>query len=740
MSSQVWTDSFLNLQSSVESNNYKKCASSALKILNNSTATNETIPDDVKIYLSSIYIRSLLKSGLYRTAHDYCVSSPERSHYALEEAYALYRLKRYKESQSLCDKAIQKLQETGDVEKRTMLGYRLHQTSNAIKTYDKINLSYESNSEEKVEISANVLACQQSTYDNFSPTLSGDLSVYENSQNYDVDYNMGTFLAMSSTNRHDSLKAEKLLRAALDNCLTELKEDGASDEEIFDEMLPIQTNLAYALLMNDKTQEADQILKQIMEKANVPDIKANASLMSVKTSAINNLAVRKVGKESLFDSLKRFPSDHSAKANEDNVIKFTPNMMRSILHNNAVLLMKMGKESEFNGLLERISNGNVFEEKEENVKPNNTKSSKKKLAKKMKSKQENEENFEASKARCDLLQVEFLRSKGEVNKAQELLDIIVERLKKDEVQDNSLLATQALLYKSQLEGTESLLKTIEAIQDNKDSPIHSKPALVATLVSMYQDLNQTENLSNVLSMIEREVLESDSTRSKMSLGEYYLHLGMYEKAADIFSTVMEYLEENSETDIEKDECLAMLVVALSYFDEEQAEERSAGFAYTSDSETNVILSGEELEISPIPWTTSGNVRRNMNQSKRGGSNAHQKKSKNHECVLRQRAKKREAYLQKLQEEGKYNPAKPTKPDPERWIPKKERSHFKGRRKNRRFGAGTSHQGISNTAGAAELEKKLDARARASGATETGASTAHISVSGSGGKKGRRGRR
>lgn len=122
------------------------------------------------------------------------------------------------------------------------------------------------------------------------------------------------------------------------------------------------------------------------------------------------------------------------------------------------------------------------------------------------------------------------------------------------------------------------------------------------------------------------------------------------------------------------------------------------------------------------------------------SNSHQKKSKNHECVLRQRAKKREAYLQKLQEEGKYNPAKPTKPDPERWIPKKERSHFKGRRKNRRFGAGTSHQGISNTAGAAELEKKLDARARASGATETGASTAHISVSGSGGKKGRRGRR
>ena len=117
-----------------------------------------------------------------------------------------------------------------------------------------------------------------------------------------------------------------------------------------------------------------------------------------------------------------------------------------------------------------------------------------------------------------------------------------------------------------------------------------------------------------------------------------------------------------------------------------------------------------------------------------------KKKKNKASVLRYREKKREAYLAKLTEEGKYNPEKPTKPDPERWIPKKQRSHYR-RRKNRKYGAGTSHQGI----GGGMEDKKLDARARAAGEINKGGnapSTAHMSVSSGGGnfKKNRKGKK
>lgn len=117
-----------------------------------------------------------------------------------------------------------------------------------------------------------------------------------------------------------------------------------------------------------------------------------------------------------------------------------------------------------------------------------------------------------------------------------------------------------------------------------------------------------------------------------------------------------------------------------------------------------------------------------------------KKKKNKDSVLRYRAKKRETYLAKLTEEGKYNPEKPTQPDPERWIPKKQRSHYR-RRKNRKFGAGTSHQGVA----AGMEDKKLDARARAAGEpgytnANVGPSTAHMSVSSGAGNFKKRGKK
>ncbi len=102
--------------------------------------------------------------------------------------------------------------------------------------------------------------------------------------------------------------------------------------------------------------------------------------------------------------------------------------------------------------------------------------------------------------------------------------------------------------------------------------------------------------------------------------------------------------------------------------------------------------------------------------------------------LHQRAKRRDEYLAKLSAEGKYNPLKPTKPDPERWIPKSQRSTSYGRR-----GRGKQH--YTSSQGVISTEKdifKLDAAARATAKKQQGGnpsttpSTAHISVSSSSG--------
>eukprot|EP00975_Prorocentrum_lima_P026299 5528275-Prorocentrum_lima.AAC.1 len=58
-----------------------------------------------------------------------------------------------------------------------------------------------------------------------------------------------------------------------------------------------------------------------------------------------------------------------------------------------------------------------------------------------------------------------------------------------------------------------------------------------------------------------------------------------------------------------------------------------------------------------------------------------------------RTKLREQYLQKLAAEGKIHADRPPKPDPERWLPRKQRSYNKrGKRRNQFLGAQGSGDG------------------------------------------------
>ena len=109
-----------------------------------------------------------------------------------------------------------------------------------------------------------------------------------------------------------------------------------------------------------------------------------------------------------------------------------------------------------------------------------------------------------------------------------------------------------------------------------------------------------------------------------------------------------------------------------------------------------------------------------------------KKKQTKEAIMKNRERKREKYLQQLQKEGRYNPVRPSKPDPERWIPKNQRSYNRRGRKGRTKFLGA--QGIGSGAGAEKDAAKLDAYARAAAKAagkdlNGGApSTAHLSVS------------
>ncbi|KAH8068058.1 7S RNA binding protein [Aureococcus anophagefferens] len=81
-----------------------------------------------------------------------------------------------------------------------------------------------------------------------------------------------------------------------------------------------------------------------------------------------------------------------------------------------------------------------------------------------------------------------------------------------------------------------------------------------------------------------------------------------------------------------------------------------------------------------------------------------------QAALKRRAKKRVAYLAKLEAAGKYDPKNPPTPDPERWIPKKQRSYNRRGRKNKGKFVG-AQGGDSNAKDVAKLDAAERARAK-----------------------------
>jgi hypothetical protein len=156
--------------------------------------------------------------------------------------------------------------------------------------------------------------------------------------------------------------------------------------------------------------------------------------------------------------------------------------------------------------------------------------------------------------------------------------------------------------------------------------------------------------------------------------------------------------------------------------------------------------GNALEQKALPRTSStGNVGSSLNRNLvtngglLGGESGPQETGKpSRDKILRYRARKREEYLKKLESKGLYNPDRPVNPNPERWIPKHERS--RSRNKGRINNNNNASNNRSAQGGGSQLDaQRLDAAARRAGKAplSTGPSSANIKVSTDGKKGGRR---
>ena len=393
-----------------------------------------------------------------------------------------------------------------------------------------------------------------------------------NTSNYDLANNLGAFLILSSTSTLSMRKGEQVLRMVIQECETQLEEDGLSKDEILVEVLPIKANLVYALLMTGKMEKADEILNHVL--ASTPSTTTSHSkylpplLQSACISATNNIAVQRISTESLFDSLKRLTSSSGsdiASAEEMQQMISTPFMMRSLLLNKAILLSKMkNKQEECLDILKQLSSGTVTSPQHSSTK--NDSKSKKNKKRSQSSKNGHlsmqEDNYMGFKLYAEIMEVKVLCAKGDTEKAQDKLQSMMNEYK-------GLLQTEIQLYQAQLnilkdsQDLKSAVTLLEKLQST-NSGAQSKPAIIATLISIYQDMNKSKEASDLLSNLSINSIASSSPEqqatiiSKKAMGEYYLKMDMYQESIKVFQEILDMEEGNDE---HKDKCLGLLVIA-----------------------------------------------------------------------------------------------------------------------------------------------------------------------------------
>jgi signal recognition particle subunit SRP72 len=221
-------------------------------------------------------------------------------------------------------------------------------------------------------------------------------------------------------------------------------------------------------------------------------------------------------------------------------------------------------------------------------------------------------------------------------------------------------------------------KVIATLEDMDDT-FKNRPGIVAARVALYEKLGDINaairTLDDCIAWYEsRKDRSEDMDEAYISIlrasGEFKLKHKHYEQAAEMF----ERLLKKNRNDLHS---LPQLVIAASHFDTALAEKYASRIPAVAGEDAVVDI--DALENLPAP-RFSGPAR--QQQAEVLDDAAANKKEKKTEDAKKKKKKKR---LPK-----NFNPAVP--PDPERWLPKWQRSYFKKRQKKTQLGKGS--QGLA----------------------------------------------
>ena len=723
-------------------------------------------------------------------------------HLRQEEAYAQYRLKNYAKARDLCRSALKAAgcdpddltTESAADGNAPLLGlmhvygqalYRLHETRLASRVYRFLRSAVASDDEEMGEVmtnalavvSANVTYCGSSAAGSADGAIGGDEDaileqIDGNGVGRDYDYdlarNYANLLLLRATSASELARVVQLLRQAEEGgqiALDDEEEDQLTEEEVERELAPIRADLATAQQLLGDRQAASRAYFQLMQSGD-PALQFVAKHnLAVLSSAANPAA-----------ALKQMPdlSDESVSS------KLTPAQLRTVLLNRALLALANKKHDDARKALAALRAA---------VTGGGTKKARRKGAGSSAAAARQPVVPPAPPARKDvdgalwssrtaLVESELLRAERKAGEAAAVLRAAMEDLAAAEgaLEDGSSDEAEAIQFgmaalalhklevdrQSALEpdvGSDDEVEEEEEEKDGNASPplnpidvlsglpkaIMTRPAVLGALSSLYSQAGQEEKVAEIIDMLSSssaaaaDVGGSGDAETAKIKSSQYIKSGRYEDAIEVLRAALDGDANLSEET--RMELTARLVQALSYVDPAEAEELVASL---EDGEASVVVDGDELESRETPRLGKGGGV--PAGAKIGGDFGGESQERNgkRQTILHRRARKRDTYLQKLEDEGRYDPDKPSKADPERWIPKAQRSYNRrGRRGRQRF---VGAQGGGTGAGADRDAAKLDAAARAAAKREgiaygpSKASTAHMEVAGGGASARRKGGR
>jgi len=268
------------------------------------------------------------------------------------------------------------------------------------------------------------------------------------------------------------------------------------------------------------------------------------------------------------------------------------------------------------------------------------------------------------------------------------------------VEDLYLLRAQLLVAR---ESYGDAVKVLEEIPS-----LALQPALVAAVyqLSRLRDGGEPTSALDGLLVASADVLSSPAVADE-GKKEFSLHvtqeLHSVGRSSDAAQVLQNLLRSGLLDGQERLAVTAQLALLLAGDDNEAAERLTSNLPPLSLSSE---LQVEELEKRELPRLARAGKTLKVHVT--SGKESLRRKPRTAEQKARKKARRREGYLLKLQLLGKFEPSRPIKPDPERWIARNQRSYAKRSRKNRQKFVGGQGSGD----GAQKDMLKLDAFAKA----------------------------